>query len=84
MSFGYDRNNGLVKKTSYDRYNVSAKMDMQPNKRVKLGVSLDMSMQKANDSAAGIDRLSMPTLPTPTNAPTTTTARMRQTAPTTT
>lgn len=55
VSFGYDRNNGLVKKTSYDRYNVSAKMDMQPNKRVKLGVSLDMSMQKANDSAAGID-----------------------------
>lgn len=39
VSAGYNRNNGLVKKSNYDRYNVSAKIDMKPNKRVTLGVT---------------------------------------------
>ena len=43
VSFGYSENNGLVKKTDYDRYNVNTKLDMKPNSRVKLGVSADLS-----------------------------------------
>ena len=48
VSMGYSKNNGLVKKTDYDRYNVSAKLDMKPNQRVKLGFTADMNMQHSN------------------------------------
>lgn len=55
VSLGYSQNNGLVKKTDYDRYNVSAKIDMKPNKRVKLALTADMSMQHSNSSSLGVD-----------------------------
>lgn len=55
VSLGYSQNNGLVKKTDYDRYNVSAKIDMKPNKRVKLGLTADMAMQHSNSSSLGVD-----------------------------
>lgn len=55
VSLGYSQNNGLVKKTDYDRYNVNAKIDMKPNKRVKLGFTADMAMQHSNSSSLGVD-----------------------------
>lgn len=55
VSFGYSKNNGLVKKTDYDRYNVSAKLDMKPNKRVKLAFTADMAMQHSNSPSLGVD-----------------------------
>ncbi len=55
VSFGYSENNGLVKKTDYDRYNVSTKLDMKPNRRVKLGVSADLSLQKSNSPSLNVD-----------------------------
>lgn len=55
ISLGYSQNNGLVKKTDYDRYNVSAKIDMKPNKRVKLGFTADMAMQHANSPSLNVD-----------------------------
>lgn len=55
VSLGYDKNNGLVKKTGYDRYNVSAKLDMKPTSRVKLGISADLSMQKSTSPSLNVD-----------------------------
>ena len=55
VSLGYSQNNGLQKKTDYDRYNVSAKLDIKPNKRVKLGFSFDMAMQEANSPSADVN-----------------------------
>ena len=44
-----------MKKTDYDRYNVSAKLDMKPNRRVKLGLTADMSMQHSNSPSLNVD-----------------------------
>lgn len=55
VSFGYSQDNGLLKKNDYDRYNVSAKLDMKPNKRVKLGFSADLSMQKSTSPSIDVD-----------------------------
>lgn len=55
VSAGYNRNNGLLKKSNYDRYNVSAKVDMKPNKRVTLGITTDMSYQISRGSSLNVD-----------------------------
>ncbi|WP_276910025.1 SusC/RagA family TonB-linked outer membrane protein [Hallella colorans] len=55
ISLGYGNNNGLVKRSSYDRYNISSKLDMQANSRVKLGLSIDLSWQGSHGSSAGVD-----------------------------
>lgn len=55
VSFGYSQNNGLVKKTDYDRYNVSVKIDMKPNKRVKLAFTADMAMQHSSSPSLNVD-----------------------------
>ncbi len=55
ISLGYSKNNGLVKKTDYDRYNVSAKLDIKPNKRVKIGFTADMAMQHSNSPTLSVD-----------------------------
>ena len=53
VSMGYENNLGLVKRTSYDRYNLNSKLDITANERIKLGVSVDVSWQKSNGSALG-------------------------------
>lgn len=55
VSFGYAKNNGLVKKTDYDRYNVSAKLDMKPTRRVKFGIQADFAMQKSTSPSLNVD-----------------------------
>lgn len=55
VSMGYSNQNGLVKKTDYDRYNISTKLDVKANKRVKLGLSMDMSWQTSNSSSLNED-----------------------------
>lgn len=45
LSTGYNTNNGLVQKTSADRYNVNAKINMTPNKRLSMGIITDLSYQ---------------------------------------
>ena len=47
LSMGYNKYNGLVKKTDYERYNVSAKLDLKPNRRVKFGFQTDLAYQIA-------------------------------------
>lgn len=55
VSMGYSQNNGLLKKNDYERYNVSAKLDLKPNKRVKLGFTVDLAMQKASSPSLNVD-----------------------------
>src|SRR5690606_22423069 len=45
LSTGYSNNTGLVRNTSYDRYNVSAKIDMNPHRKVQIGFNADLAGQ---------------------------------------
>lgn len=45
LSTGYNTNNGLVQKTSADRYNVNAKINLTPNKKLSIGFITDLSYQ---------------------------------------
>ena len=58
VSLGYSHNSGLVKRSDYDHYNIGTKIDMKPNKRVKVGVSLNASWQKSGASALSVDPFS--------------------------
>lgn len=55
VSLGYSNNVGLVKKTDYSRYNLSSKLDIKANKRVKLGLSMDMAWQESNGPSLSVD-----------------------------
>lgn len=55
VSGGYSYNNGLVKKTDYERYNINSKIDIKPTDRVKIGLSLDMSHQVSNGPSLNVD-----------------------------
>ncbi len=55
LSLGYSQNNGLLKKNDYDRYNVSAKLDLKPHNRIKLNFTADMSMQQSLSPSLNVD-----------------------------
>lgn len=55
VSLGYDRNNGLVKKTDYERYSVNSKLDIKPSKNLKIGVQMDFGAQTSRGSAMSFD-----------------------------
>lgn len=55
VSLGYARNNGLVRKTDYERYNVNSKLDLKPSSRLKIGFQIDLSMQKSNSPSLNVD-----------------------------
>ena len=55
VSLGYAKNNGLVKKTDYDRYNINTKLDLKPGRKVKIGVQLDLTMQESNGPSLNVD-----------------------------
>lgn len=55
ISLGYSKNNGLVKKSEYDRYSIASKIDIKPNKRVKMGLSADMGWQRSRGSSGSVD-----------------------------
>ena len=55
VSLGYAKNNGLVKKTDYDRYNINTKLDLKPSRKVKIGVQLDLTMQESNGPSLNVD-----------------------------
>lgn len=52
VSFGYSKDNGAVKKTDYDRYNLSGKIDANPNKRLHIQLGFDMAMQNSTGPSA--------------------------------
>ena len=55
VSMGYSGNKGLVKNTDFSRYNVSTKLDLKPNKIVKIGLSFDLSSQESNSYSMNVD-----------------------------
>jgi TonB-linked SusC/RagA family outer membrane protein len=55
ISLGYSKNNGLVKKSEYDRYSIASKIDIKPNKRVKMGLAADMGWQRSRGSSGSVD-----------------------------
>lgn len=55
ISMGYTQNNGLVKKTGHERYNVNSKIDINPGKRVKIGLTADMAYQVSSSPSTGVD-----------------------------
>ncbi|SHF97592.1 SusC/RagA family TonB-linked outer membrane protein [Pedobacter caeni] len=55
LSTGYSNNNGLVQKTSADRYNVNAKVNLTPNSKLSIGLITDLSYQTAKSPGATLD-----------------------------
>ncbi len=55
VSLGYNNNEGVVKKSGYDSYSVSAKLDLKPNDRVSIGFSSDLSMQESTGFSGNVD-----------------------------
>ncbi len=55
LSLGYSKDNGILKKTSYNRYNVSAKMNLKPHARVTVDFGVDFSQQKSDGSSLNVN-----------------------------
>lgn len=55
VSGGYGTNNGLVQKTTHERYNLSAKIDITPNDRLQIALNTDLSAQKSTSPSANQD-----------------------------
>lgn len=55
VSLGYLDNKGLLRVDGYSRYTLSSKLDITASDRVKLGLSLDMSMQRTKGPSSYID-----------------------------
>lgn len=55
MSFGYSKDNGVVKETDYDRYNVSGKMNLRPNERVSIQFGFDLAKQQSDGPSMAVD-----------------------------
>lgn len=55
LSFGYSKDNGILKKTSYDRYSVSTKVNLKPHERVSLDFGVDLSQQKSDGSSLNVN-----------------------------
>ncbi len=53
VSFGYGTNNGLVKNNTYDRYNLSSKLDIKASSSVKIGFNTNLSYQNSKDASGG-------------------------------
>lgn len=55
LSFGYSKDNGILKKSSYDRYNVSTKVNLKPYDRVSVDFGVDLSQQKSDGSSLNVN-----------------------------
>lgn len=55
LSLGYSKDNGTLKKTSYDRYTISAKMNLKPHARVAVDFGIDFSQQKSDGSSLNVN-----------------------------
>jgi len=55
LSFGYSNNNGLVKNTDFNRYNVSSKFNIKANERLSIGFISDLSFQTSNGPSMNTD-----------------------------
>lgn len=55
VSFGYTKNNGLVKKTGYDRYNLNTNFVILPHERVNLQLGIDLVEQISRGPSLRVD-----------------------------
>ncbi|RHM44421.1 SusC/RagA family TonB-linked outer membrane protein [Butyricimonas virosa] len=55
VSLGVTDDKGLVKETDYQRYNLNAKIDLNPSARLNLGFGIDLSKQKSDSYSMTID-----------------------------
>jgi TonB-linked SusC/RagA family outer membrane protein len=54
-SMGYTRQEGMVKETGYDRYNINTKVNTNVNDRLTLGWILNLSRQQSKSYSMGVD-----------------------------
>ena len=55
VSFGYSKDNGILRKTSYDRYSLSTKVKLNPHERVSVDLGVDFSQQKSDGSSLNVN-----------------------------
>ena len=55
VSFGYSKDNGILKKVSYDRYSLSTKVKLNPHERVSVDLGVDFSQQKSDGSSYNVN-----------------------------
>ncbi len=55
LSFGYSKDNGILRQTSYDRYSVSTKVNLKPHERVSVAFGVDLSQQKSDGSSLNVN-----------------------------
>lgn len=55
VSMGYAKDNGAVKKTDYTRYNLTGKLDADPNERLHIQLSYDLAKQQSREPASYVD-----------------------------
>ena len=55
ISLGYSDDNGILKKTSYDRYNLSAKIGLRPVEQLSLDLNIDLAQQKSKGSSMNVN-----------------------------
>lgn len=55
ISAGYATNKGLVERSDFDRYNLSAKIDITPNDRLQIGINTDLAAQYSNGASPNQD-----------------------------
>ena len=55
VSLGVTDDKGLVKETDYQRYNLNAKIDLNPSARLNLGFGIDLSKQKSDSYSMTVD-----------------------------
>lgn len=55
ISLGNNTNNGLLKKTTYDRYSLMGNLDIQANERLKIGLGFDISQQESGGSSLNVN-----------------------------
>ena len=55
ISFGYSDDNGILKKTSYDRYTLNASIGLRPIEQLSIDMNLDLSQQKSKGSSLNVN-----------------------------
>ena len=55
ISLGYSNDNGILRKTSYDRYNLNAKLGLTPVEQLSMNLSFDLAQQKSAGSSLSVN-----------------------------
>ncbi len=55
VSMGYSKDNGAVKKTDYERYSLSGKINARPSERLSFQLGFDLSRQESTGPASSVD-----------------------------